>query len=645
MHGLNERASPDPEGRTRFVGFRVLRDPDGPVLEKNKGPVALRTPNGLIWAHETNEFFYIARVPSVDNYVTTWSRSMLKEIGENYDTLEEELWQTSLHPPRVIRPWPVLKLPHDHAAQTDPPIGAIDEGCDYEHSLYMLYTLRDDGYVDDLPKLSTKKIPGRCPSDPSQPCTGRLVENDAPSDNSPHFDGLPHDFLWCEHFREKLEGKSPNDIFDLVAKAICDMSEDNVVADRVGVRIYKRGPAPDLGSAASATSAPPGSAPTSQPEKGAGEEDKVVSTQEPDKAAPSVVAEKSPPPAADLFSTKDLPTLGEKLPEAFLPDILLVHDPERTTRHTSTPHEPIKYRRVVYRVPQSSDVESDNTQGSQSLTDYVLPPRDPDAEDRIAHLHLRQTNRLGTGHHSSVYRAPLTLPPPLSAYSPTGQVTVAAKLAFPHCTAHALLHNEARTYHAFPEHAQQEYCGYNIVPPCHYPVPIGPIVPRFYGFYLPVDKDGNFTDEFALHGKEHSRCTEDGACRVPWISPILLIEECGEPIKPEGFTADERTECFSLMMRLHELRITQGSFYERNVLVQPGPLSAPPSMRTLDKPSFRIIDFGRARVLAYLLAAVQETDVEKRKAERSRIVNDMYGRMRVEEQQARDQFLLGMFEY
>ena len=61
-------------------------------------------------------------------------------------------------------------------------------------------------------------------------------------------------------------------------------------------------------------------------------------------------------------------------------------------------------------------------------------------------------------------------------------------------------------------------------------------------------------------------------------------------------TSARRTECFSLMLRLNHLNIIQGSFYVRNVLVQPGPLTAPPERRSRAHPSFRIIDFGRGRV-------------------------------------------------
>ena len=48
-----------------------------------------------------------------------------------------------------------------------------------------------------------------------------------------------------------------------------------------------------------------------------------------------------------------------------------------------------------------------------------------------------------------------------------------------------------------------------------------------------------------------------------------------------------------LILRLHHLDIVQGSFYVRNIMIQPGPLSLPPEERSFERPSFRIIDFGR----------------------------------------------------
>ena len=49
-----------------------------------------------------------------------------------------------------------------------------------------------------------------------------------------------------------------------------------------------------------------------------------------------------------------------------------------------------------------------------------------------------------------------------------------------------------------------------------------------------------------------------------------------------------------MFVNLHHAGFLQGSIYPRNMLIQPGPLTLPPSERSLASPSFRIIDFGRA---------------------------------------------------
>ncbi|KAH9848141.1 hypothetical protein C2E23DRAFT_740245 [Lenzites betulinus] len=249
----------------------------------------------------------------------------------------------------------------------------------------------------------------------------------------------------------------------------------------------------------------------------------------------------------------------------------MVHDPDNTTGHRQDIIEEQGERGIKYILHRPT------------FDDFDDGPIEP----TVAHLYLKAANRLGEGHHSFVYRAPLTLPPPLSAHSPTGQVTVAAKLAYNRCSAHNLLRNEAKIYDSFPKHIQKEYCGYNIVPQCRYPVPAVAIVPKFYGYYLPVNERGDVLDN------HHRGCSESRPCVTSWPSPILLMEECGKPVEPAKFTVDQRTECFSLIQRLHHLEIIQGSFYVRNIMVQPGPLTAPPAARSYDTPSYRIIDFGR----------------------------------------------------
>ncbi|KAJ8488567.1 hypothetical protein ONZ51_g3495 [Trametes cubensis] len=122
------------------------------------------------------------------------------------------------------------------------------------------------------------------------------------------------------------------------------------------------------------------------------------------------------------------------------------------------------------------------------------------------------------------------------------------------------------------------------------------IVPKFFGYYAPVNEDGTPFLE------EHLSCGLSAWCHVPWPSHILLVEECGEPIRadPSVMSLHEREKCHELFKRLHAGGFVQKSPFERNILVQPGPLSAPRAERTMDRPSYRIIDFGRGEALALL---------------------------------------------
>ncbi|KAH9903248.1 hypothetical protein C8Q73DRAFT_633651 [Cubamyces lactineus] len=333
-------------------------------------------------------------------------------------------------------------------------------------------------------------------------------------------------------------------------------------AESGGKEQVQRQDPPDTSVAGSGGSA---DSSTEQDSEDSDDDEEASEDEEPKKKADDKKATQAPPSARDpRFSVKGLPKLEEFIPEEYFPDELLVHDPENTTHQPQTPTKPIRYLRCHPDIKRAAN-----------------------AETRVAHLYLSKENRFGAGNHSYVYRAPLTLPAPLSAHSPTGQVTVAAKLAYSKCTARNLLRNEGEVYNSFPKWIQEEYCGYNIVPQCRFPVPATAIVPKFFGYYLPIDADGDMAE---VH---HPKCDERKPCTVNVPSPILLMEECGTPVEPSEFTIDQRTECFSLILRLHYMELIQGSFYVRNIMIQPGPLTAPPEKRTLDTPSFRIIDFGR----------------------------------------------------
>ena len=397
----------DPEGRKRRLCSIWKRSADGRYLEKDQAPVGYRTPNGLVWGHTIDELCLIERDPGLPIF-TQYSRSQLKELGENYDDVEWD--DTSLVRPRVKRPWPVLKLPKHHPANTCPPVGAIDGGCDEEHDEDCTYTIRWDEFSDDRRGKTTPRAgqpPPVCSTDPANPCTeGKKKTTDAPG----------------------------------------------------------------------------------------------------------------------LDCLEDLPKLEEFIPEGLFPDFLLVHDPTRRTNHTQSRSKPIKYKRLFPAFPR----------------DLTKAVKGRPMTELTAHLHLDKSSRLGTGNHSYVYRALLTLPPPLSARSHTGQCTVAAKLAFPQCSAHTLLANEGKVYSKLPRHTQEEYCGFNIVPPCNYPVPVGAIAPKFYGYYVPMEEDGTVMQAYSEEKRRHRGCDGSRPCKVEWVSPILLMEECGTPVKPEKFTADER---------------------------------------------------------------------------------------------------------
>ncbi|KAJ7886638.1 hypothetical protein B0H14DRAFT_2338137, partial [Mycena olivaceomarginata] len=141
------------------------------------------------------------------------------------------------------------------------------------------------------------------------------------------------------------------------------------------------------------------------------------------------------------------------------------------------------------------------------------------------------------------------------------------------------------------------WCGLNLVTPIMHPVPVAAVVPKFYGYYVPVKEDSSLS-----YRAWHS------------MSPILLLEECGKPILADKFTPDERSECYSLALRLHYAEFTQNSFYVRNILRQPGPLTVAPSERSDKTPSFRIIDFGRGEHWPLKLEAANEKNESRRRS-------------------------------
>ncbi|TCD62471.1 hypothetical protein EIP91_006819 [Steccherinum ochraceum] len=339
-------------------------------------------------------------------------------------------------------------------------------------------------------------------------------------------------------------------------------------------------------------------------------------------------------PLPNPFSRSGIPTLQENIPRECFPDTLIVHDPsnasmacdDRDYRYGSgEPNTPnvtddvggktlsdegqgrtaFVYKRI-YPVPANAAAK-DEAKKEESATSTSAPSATEEA--KTAHLYLRSSHRVGVGHHSHVYRSPLTLPSPLTTYASSssrpGTVLVAAKLAIQQRNARKLLDVEAGTYNEFPTHLSEEYCGVHLLSPfMRTMVPSSAIVPKFFGYYVPVYEKGD-------------QRNEKGKLRYPWQkrSPILLMEDCGKPISAAELDRFERIDCYGLIIRLHMDHYLHGSFHERNIVVQPGPLTQPPMMRSMDTPSFRVIDFGRTITWDQWLEIERESDLAKFKQE------------------------------
>lgn len=319
------------------------------------------------------------------------------------------------------------------------------------------------------------------------------------------------------------------------------------------------------------------------------------------------------------------PKLEQPIPTAWFPDILLVDDlckcatgNQGQGSHKKSPEfTQIKLRpyvkSTVYKYVRQRPFIRDITRTNVN-------------ELNIASIHLSPQNLKGTGHHSSVYKAILRLPSPLTtnSRSKTGEVTVVAKLAFDgfeydndynivsdrtSLEAEASVLDDLTTRYPF---LQDDWSGYNYYDGFEHPAPVGAVLAKMYGYYVPsaeaLSKEGN-------------------------LSPILLMEDCGEPVKPRKMSiADKcviallrlswsflqpprpplfrslcppvpssnccfihRREVLSKFLALKSCHVLHSSAYARNMLVQPGPLTVPPSERSLRTPHFRLIDLGRIR--------------------------------------------------
>ncbi|KIK69093.1 hypothetical protein GYMLUDRAFT_35141 [Collybiopsis luxurians FD-317 M1] len=222
-------------------------------------------------------------------------------------------------------------------------------------------------------------------------------------------------------------------------------------------------------------------------------------------------------------------------------------------------------------------------------------------DDKIAHVRAREEQALQYLDYAGIIDTVLvdSVPwyvdgPPLCSHleqsfvsgplpgptPPTVQVSVIAKLSVPE---DGHLEREAVNYQRFGPEFSQHWTGYNLALPIRDPTPTGAITPTFYGYYTKEETADADT------GKEGGT-TKDSR----YFSPILLLEDCGKPIEVSQLDLDDRQECAALILRLHHLGWTQGSFWPRNIVMQLGDHGDFPLMRSSKDRRFRLIDFGRA---------------------------------------------------
>ncbi|KAK0499388.1 hypothetical protein EDD18DRAFT_1029806, partial [Armillaria luteobubalina] len=129
---------------------------------------------------------------------------------------------------------------------------------------------------------------------------------------------------------------------------------------------------------------------------------------------------------------------------------------------------------------------------------------------------------------------------------------------------------EAVNYQWFPEHFFQHWSRYNIIPPIHNPTPVLAVIPQFYSYYVPEDgeaKDGEY------------------------LSPILLLEDCGVPVNIDELDMDDQHKCTSLLLCLHCEGWLHNLFFPKNILIQHGDIHHWPVYRKWEDWCFCLIDF------------------------------------------------------
>ncbi|KAF8464801.1 hypothetical protein DFH94DRAFT_784617 [Russula ochroleuca] len=310
----------------------------------------------------------------------------------------------------------------------------------------------------------------------------------------------------------------------------------------------------------------------------------------------------------DGASLQEIPKLETFIPGECLPDVIDVYIDKDFLYNTSsqyfagkqfTMRQPIK---LVRQYPPRTPADEGNVNGSKPSVE-ASDCDCPKGKVLTAQLDLRHTELLGVGHHSKVLLAPLTFPS-----TPSVRHAVAVKFSLPY-SSHKMLLDEAKIYNAFPRDLQDGNT---------------PIVPKFYGYYVRSTEVFDRDDGNNGGDNDLEKCWKSfQTVLLNSITSILLLEACGKPVNTDCLALSQRQDIGKLLKRLHKANFVQGSFYERNILIQPGPLTLPHAERSYTEPSYRIIDFGRGlglHVNCSFLEDIRHVAKEERSDAHSRLL-------------------------
>ncbi|KAI0719744.1 hypothetical protein C8T65DRAFT_634977 [Cerioporus squamosus] len=257
-----------------------------------------------------------------------------------------------------------------------------------------------------------------------------------------------------------------------------------------------------------------------------------------------------------------------------LPDQLVVYE------HGST--VPSYYKRVYARVTEDGDRFYVPTEGiCHPLCDAAILHLSPSSAD----IHTS---------HSTVKRAAFTFDGKCDK--------VVAKFPQDTCGAHHRVHHEAFVYEAFPPYISEYFrfipdnddepsaaASEPVVPKGKAPKKGGKFK-RILRKVVKVVKDGE--NDSMMPKSIIIPPVVPKFYGTNWARPILLTEDCGEPVDVDMMSVQDKELCALPMKFLHDVAFVHQGIAPSKFLVQPGPLTVPPERRSWAFPSYRVVGFG-----------------------------------------------------